>query len=395
MRRWLATSLAVGTALSAGSAITACFVQPDAASGPACAEGACTDAGGPVAPVGSSTVPPSGGGGATGPVSYACPGVDLALAPSLPDAGGTFFATGVDRRTTFSTDGLHWLTNDYAARDADAGADAAPEGPRGDLVDVVRGDDGLFVAAASKGVMTSTDGLSWLDQALPEVQRYVPYDNGFGAVAYGKGVYVVAARAQFRALAMFSSTDGVTWPTPQLVTPDKIGGSILDIAFADGKFVAVGEGQRTLVSDDGIAWRDDRFGSEDGQRTYRAVAHGNGRWVAVGSQSILGWSTDGVSWTSSSRPDLIGEFGNLLFDGEKFLTCGRVGCFTSPDGETWTALPGLLTDPRPVGRMVQQDGLYVGIDAAATMLTSTDGATWTPVYCGEAPRLQGLVFVPR
>jgi hypothetical protein len=76
------------------------------------------------------------------------------------------------------------------------------------------------------------------------------------------------------------------------------------------------------------------------------------------------------------------------------VTCSPNGCYASPDGAAWSALDTTIGDPRPTLALIHQDGLFVGIDIPAQILTSKDGATWTPVFCGGPPQLRSLAFLP-
>lgn len=368
-------------------AFAACFVRPDDEA----AAAAAPDGGVAVATDGSVAPPATqGGGGAASDaaVSAECIGYDSNLAPKVATPSGTFIATGVGRRSTFSVDGTHWQNNEYVPDLPDAAAGT------GDIRATALG-NGILVAAASAGVMTSVDGLTWTERRVPETRPYVHYEDGFGAAAFGKGVFVVAAGPRFNPLAFFHSTDGIEWQAPTVVGEEQCCRALNAITFADEKFVAVGAARRTVVSDDGIAWRDDRMASADDTYAYTAVAYGNGTWVTVGMHSALAWSQNGSDWTDASTTDVLGDFRNLVFDGTKFLTCARLACYTSADGKTWTQAPGSISDPRPAVSIVVRDGVYVGLDTPATLMTSADGIAWTPVYCGEAPVLTSLTFVPR
>ena len=362
----------------------ACFVQPatvvlppDGGSLPSLAEAGAAQ----------SAPPTLGGAPSDAAVSVECLGQDPNLAPQLAAAGGTFIATGVGRRTTFSLDGAHWSNNEYGRPIGDAGS------ATGDIQAIAQG-NGVLVAAASGGVLSSPDGLTWTALAVPLSDRHEDRRDGYGAVAFGNGVFVLASAPIYRSLGFFRSTDGIEWQPPTFVTEDLCCRAINAITFADGKFVGVGNSRRTVVSNDGVAWRDDRLGSLDETNTYEAVAFGNGVWVSVGMHSVLGWSANGSDWNDVSSTEVIGDFRNLVFDGAKFLTCARLACYVSTDGKVWAAA-GVISDPRPATSIVYRDGVYVGLDAPATLMTSTDGLGWTPVYCGDAPALTSLTFVPR
>ena len=66
------------------------------------------------------------------------------------------------------------------------------------------------------------------------------------------------------------------------------------IAFGNGRFVAVGDSGRRIVSTDGITWTNDMTGGID---LLSGIAYGNGRFVAVGGSGRRVISTDGVNWT--------------------------------------------------------------------------------------------------
>jgi hypothetical protein len=321
-----------------------------------------------------------------------CPGVDLAQAPKLSGANGKLVAAGFAQRSTISGDGVTWELDQHVA-EVDAAEPAV-------VFSAIAAGPGLLVAAAGRGVFTSNDGATWTPRAVPNVSQYVRYDNGFVAAAYGKGRYVVAASASYNKQAFYQSADGVTWPDAPFV-PNEIDvccRPIRAIVFANDKFVAVGAARRSIVSDDGISWHDDRSPvDQDGKMlddsvSYYGLAFGNGRWVAVGLRSIIAHSPNGIDWTDATTKP-VGDFMSVVFDGSKFITCARTGCFSSTDGVTWTSGPGTLTDPRPTIAMMREGSLFIGLDVPAKILTSNDGMTWTPVFCGAPPQLRSLGFL--
>jgi hypothetical protein len=326
-------------------------------------------------------------------------------APRLANAGGRFVVGGVAQHTAVSGDGAHWESESHTPVE-----DAAT--PSVNFYSMAQG-PGLLLAASWTGIHTSPDGLNWTPHRLKDLNSSgYRYDTGYTAVAYGKGQYVVAAGASFQYLVMYHSPDGVTWTEdPYFVAWEQTCClPIWSIVFGGDRFVGVGAARRTIVSDDGITWHDDRVpldanGKQLGDNVlYSSVAFGNGVYVAVGAPSILAHSTNGIDWTDAyapPEPDAgvdpnrpIGDFSSVVFDGTKFLTCARTGCYTSTDGASWTPAGMAIGDPRPTKALTYKNGLYLGIDIPAQILTSNDGSNWTPVFCGGPPRLDSLAFLP-
>ena len=374
-----------------------CYVMPDAAPADTC--DACAADGGET-PQGASAAqaPVNDTSDFDGGATTTCVGWDPALAPRAPGAAGAFVATGVEQRSAVSPDGVHWSVRESTAPAPDAGD------PRWDLQGHVVAEN-LHVAAATSGIMTSIDGVTWTAQTLPEVKKYVSYHDGFYAVAYGKGRFVTAASPSNNPAAFYHSEDGVTWDAPTVSSDSVHSLGIRALAFADDKFVAVGEGRRTVTSDDGKTWHDDHQNGNV-REVYTALAFGNGVWVAVGhvvppssgigvgAPALFTWSNDGKTWHDASKLEIVGIFANLAFDGHRFVTCARLGCWASETGQEWTQLPGDIGDPRPTVALTHAGGVFVGLDAPATLMTSSDGSRWTPVFCGEAPALTALTFAP-
>jgi hypothetical protein len=388
--------------------------NPATCSGAGCAN-AVTDAG-----PGPSVPPPNGdaqvgGGGALLDAEAAarCPGVDLMAAPRLANAGGRFVVGGVAQHIAVSGDGAHWESESHTPV-----ADAAT--PSVNFYSMAQG-PGLLLAASWTGVHSSPDGVNWTPHRLPDLNTSgFRYETGYTAAAYGKGQYVVAAGAAFAYLVMYHSPDGVTWnEDPYFVAWEQTCClPIWSIVFGGDRFVGVGASRRSIVSDDGITWHDDRVPLDSNGRQlsddvyYASVAYGNGVYVAVGSRSIIAYSTNGIEWTDAyvdvlrdagadadpvlvvdpNRP--IGDFNTVVFDGTKFITCARTGCYTSTDGAAWAAAGTAIGDPRPTKALTYKNGLYLGIDIPAQILTSNDGSNWTPVFCGGPPRLDSLAFLP-
>jgi hypothetical protein len=82
---------------------------------------------------------------------------------------------------------------------------------------------------------------------------------------------------------------GTTWTVRAFSNP------LLDIAYGNGTFVAVGEDGAILTSPDGTTWTARNSGADI---ILLGVAYGNGTFVAVGEEGTLLTSPDGITWTA-------------------------------------------------------------------------------------------------
>ena len=182
---------------------------------------------------------------------------------------------------------------------------------RGQLIDVVATDDGLYAVggvpgADAAGVWFSADGETWqrtggdFDHAF----MWSIAEGGPGLVAVGW------RRNPDPDLAVWTSADGVEWT----LSPDPegfAGYEATDVVAHEGTLVMVGssftgEGGRVWFSDDGVAWGlADVAGGMDGSYA-RSVAITPTGLVAVGGNDAmegLAWfSTDGRSWEPLGDP---------------------------------------------------------------------------------------------
>jgi hypothetical protein len=164
---------------------------------------------------------------------------------------------------------------------------------------------------AGNKLATSTDGTNWTTKTI---------DGAWRGIAYGNGVWVVVGNG------IATSTDnGATWTTRILGTDNWVGG-LNAVAYGNGRFVAVGaarngSGNDIVTSTDGIRWVtqtnvdmrwitqtnvDVRWWERTQSDYWQDVAYGNGRWVAVSRHGIIATSTDGFNWR-----------GEIISGGEK------------------------------------------------------------------------------
>jgi hypothetical protein len=310
-----------------------------------------------------STSGSSGSGGATGSSSASSTGSGGgghgggdAGAPGTP----TFAVAGYDLRRILSTDGTNWV---HDVSD--------PPDPMmlDNIGDGIAFGNGYCVVVAHSGLVTTRDGITWTKIGAPLPQQWPGL--GGGKVLWTGSTFVIIASAD-----SYLSPDGVTWTKH---TSNASATHWNGFAYGNGHFVAVGDsnsaGGDRKTSEDGQTWHDYVTG---GPR-WGGVAFGNGMFVAVGDGGTIKTTKDGVTWTDTSDASL-GNLGNLVFANGVFLTCADSGCYTSPDGASWTMhasnnWPG----GAPIGFGM---GMYFAVTWASNILTSKDGFSWKLVFQG-------------
>ncbi len=142
------------------------------------------------------------------------------------------------------------------------------------------------------------------------------------------------------------------WTTNQIST-NTFG--LHHVVYGNGCYVAVGEygeGCGIYTSSDGLNWTL-RYSDLNGWGL--TLAYPNGRFVGVGGFETA-VSTNGTNWTVSILPDQYGDFG--------------MGYYAYPSDMTYG------------------NGIYVEVgstNSVGCIITSTDGATWTPRTSSPAP----------
>ena len=161
-----------------------------------------------------------------------------------------------------------------------------------------------------------------------------------------------------------------------------------DIAYGDGKFVAVGN-NAVMTSTDGITWTSRTYPQIYyglGGDTWTGVAYGNGIWVAVAFSNGVMTSPDGITWTTRVGRTYTWQkviYANGLFVAISDFTDGGAlsQVMTSPDGITWTGRTNPGAGNNRMKDIAYGNGLFVivasGGDGETRVFTSPDAATWT------------------
>ena len=239
---------------------------------------------------------------------------------------------------------------------------------------------GKFLTVGGGGINASPDGLRWEKTVIAHPTRGTNYVSRLRDVAFGNGRFVAVGllgECQF-------SDNGRDWQSVNLDVFDVRG-----VAFGNGTFVVVGEGGRVYRSRDGLAWTEqessvtnDLFG----------IAYGSGYFLAVGSEGVALTSADGMDWTLQQTGT--GEsLHAAIIAGEHWVAAGAGGALLrSPDGRNWESavIDGVVWDDSSLSRAhIQFTGLahdgnqYVAVAKMSShgntsFYTSWDARTWIP-----------------
>lgn len=237
-----------------------------------------------------------------------------------------------------------------------------------------------YVAVGSPGLSaTSPNGTNWTLRALGA--RPDPWN----VVTHGNGRYIAGGISTTNIAV---SPDGTNWT----LLSCGLSGSVNDIVFTQGLFVAVGTQLGftpgfIVTSPDGTNWTARVTNHSVG---FGGVAYGNGQFVAVGNTATA-LSPDGVNWTllaDAAAPARLGvAYGNGLFTAVGASAPNFVSgiSYTSTNGSNWvfTSMP-----PLEVVRFANGRFAAVGAPTPANIALSgsiyfaTNGVNWNYVNNG-------------
>ncbi|MDB6031325.1 MAG: S-layer protein, partial [Verrucomicrobiales bacterium] len=160
----------------------------------------------------------------------------------------------------------------------------------------------------------SEDGTNWSEPV---------FTPGFDSLKYINGWLFGLNRS-----GLSRSDQGTNWES-WVELP--LHGTINDLAFGNGKYVAIGSLGGLFTSDEtGASWS--TIFEDTNYFGLSAVAYGNGTFVCVASEKVL-TSTNGESWQTNTLPSSAYK---ILFAGNYFVAIGYSGLATSLDGTHWT-----------------------------------------------------------
>jgi hypothetical protein len=204
--------------------------------------------------------------------------------------------------------------------------------------------DEKFVAAYNVTIQHTVDGISWVENSLPQENG-----NMWRFPKYGNGTFVLSSSLGYPEVA--TSTDLINWSVVPVALTQSVNATL---KFLNDKFYLFGSYGNSAYSVDGINWTS--FNMPDSLNTYYDNAeYYNGVYIAW-SMNYYAYSLDGYNWNSLSFPLVSPEalsntinYGGGKFTiissymGEGFNTKSRI--YYSADGINWNPSNMPLNDP--------------------------------------------------
>ncbi|MDY7232397.1 hypothetical protein [Hyalangium rubrum] len=252
----------------------------------------------------------------------------------------------------------------------------------------------LFVAVGRAGILTSPDGENWKQVELPKAARL----HELHSVAYGNGWYVAVGDKTDIIVSKDAQTWVASWANdkgePDIAKMDAMSTwfeqnskglapgrmNYTDVAFVNGKFLAVGYCHRVLEiipTEQGATFgKVEDLEPEDCTKSAKRIRQHGDAIVVSGNRAFL--SKDGAqTWKELRALKAAGDKWALGVGPQGFITASTYGNFlSSPDGEKWTQLTKYT-------RATPQDIAWIGGQwwmvgqGANTYWTSPDGKEWT------------------
>jgi len=268
---------------------------------------------------------------------------------------------------------------------------------------------------SKSAIIYSDDGRNWknstyTDSGTSTIIKTVAY--GGGSWLAGRNIYPSGIVSANNYGNIRISTDGIDWSTES--SSGVSFGIVRSIAYGTcssgpswvayaATFPVVQTGNQLFWSNDGSSWNPssgDGFQRNDFEFGGVAYSENQGRWVVTGfssgtitNQNIL-WSDNGTCWVySTSNGDYHFRGNDVAYGKDKWVSVGSASAgeraiLYSTDGKTWNQTNGNeMTTVRGVhygNDLWMAVGLRSdGVSVEETIVTSTNGISWTPLDSGN------------
>ena len=273
--------------------------------------------------------------------------------------------------------------------------------------------NGKFVAVGYGPIMTSTNGVDWVNQNTGGYEYDVTFGNGvFVACHLNKTVIASSDGAHWTSISLPLSIEGIgfcngvfvgggyDWSTSTgaiLSSPDgtnwtrraSIPGNVTGVCYGGGRYLASGYSGNIYVSTNLTDWSTSNTG---GANALNGICYGNGLYVAVGEDGGAYVSSDAVNWVHRASSSWLNR---VIFADGKFMAVGKQAkSIESTDGTNWTT----LTLPAPLNLWITYagiaygNGMFTAVGSGGKVSTSVDGTNWISQFHGSVEDLYGVAY---
>jgi hypothetical protein len=210
--------------------------------------------------------------------------------------------------------------------------------------------NGRYVAVGVEGtIVVSTNGRDWSVHTAE-------YGN-FSGIAFGDGLFVAIAEGE-----LYTSPNGITWTHRTRPGPS----ALLDVVFGAGRFVAASP---VIGSDDGIGWVYHNTGPILDLVT--AITYGNGIFLVHKFNGAL-ISSNGIDWVHYPAGGV--AFPSLAAGNGVFVAHNYSQLLVSTNALDWQSVLTAANN-NYFSAVRFANGRFYAL--GTQLLTSTDGRTWT------------------
>lgn len=251
-------------------------------------------------------------------------------------------------------------------------------------------------------VCVSEDLETWTEYQLNS--NYLKPKN----IAYGNGIFIIVGSSGTTTDTWYyRSTDGVNWTAHKFITNKSYSIHSNSVKFINNRFIALlgiywhrtenGEEIRTKTenwfyeSTDGITWTKHELIIESSEVLDQMdIDYAKGTYVRVGESGSIFTSTNLDNWTRRTTGTNLKLVG-ISYGKSQFVVTGDDGLIlTSPNGITWTKQDS-NTDSYLI-RSRYANGMYIACGYNGTILQSTDGITWNDISSNHSGVRYGMAY---
>ena len=248
---------------------------------------------------------------------------------------------------------------------------------------------------------TSIDGVTWIQGTFPNFPPNVPTGSwSWRDIAYGNGKFVAVADEGIVA----SSSNGTDWLVRELAEDSTFIQS-RKIAYGDGYFVVMStNGDVWWQSTDGINWQEYEAPGVvlGGGITVRGIAYGQGHFIVITSDfdstanRIWYKSPSSTTWNENFTTTNISSIDDLIFGNNRFVAVqpGTSNVFYNVRNgkDTWVEVTGALPSPGN-WKIGYGQGVFIAVRQNSTeVCTSEDAITWTATTTTAARNWSHICF---